>query len=285
MNKRQLLAAFALILILSGIWGVIHLSETAGNTAQNRLEIRALSVGKADALIIQEGEKVLLIDAGEEDDGDEVVKELRRRGVSRIDLFLVSHFDKDHVGGAAYVMEQMEVLSVLLPDYEGDRPEYRDFLEHLDGHPDVRKVTAPLQLVQGGMQITVYPAEDPAEIQNTGDEYDNDMSLVTSISYGSRKFLFTGDIEKTRIRQMLAADVDWSHDWIKMPHHGRYQKVLEDLLEAVAPSKAVICCSEKNPAEEKTLELLEKQRIQVWDTKEQSVVTVCDGEEVTVRNE
>lgn len=285
MNKRQLLAAFALILILSGIWGVIHLPETAGNTAQNRLEIRALSVGKADALIIQEGEKVLLIDAGEEDDGDEVVKELRRRGVSRIDLFLVSHFDKDHVGGAAYVMEQMEVSSVLLPDYEGDRPEYRDFLEHLDGHPDVRKVTAPLQLVQGGMQITVYPAEDPAEIQNTGDEYDNDMSLVTSISYGSRKFLFTGDIEKTRIRQMLAADVDWSHDWIKMPHHGRYQKVLEDLLEAVAPSKAVICCSEKNPAEEKTLELLEKQQIQVWDTKEQSVVTVCDGEEVTVRNE
>ena len=135
------------------------------------------------------------------------------------------------------------------------------------------------------MQITVYPAEDPAEIQNAEDEYDNDMSLVTSITYGSRKFLFTGDIEKSRIRQMLASDVDWSHDWIKMPHHGRYQKALEDLLEAVAPSGAVICCSEKNPAEEETRKLLEELQIQVWDTADRTVVTVCDGEQVTVRNE
>ena len=285
MNRRQFLAVLALLLVLLGIWGGLRLSGGTGNIAQDYLEIRALSVGKADALIILEGEQVFLIDAGEKDDGDVIVEELKRRGISQIDLFLISHFDKDHVGGASYVMEQMEVSAVLLPDYEGDRPEYREFLEHLDGHPDVQRVAAPLEMVRGGMQITVYPAEDPAEIQNAEDEYDNDMSLVTSITYGSRKFLFTGDIEKSRIRQMLASDVDWSHDWIKMPHHGRYQKALEDLLEAVAPSGAVICCSEKNPAEEETRKLLEELQIQVWDTADRTVVTVCDGEQVTVRNE
>lgn len=285
MNRRQFLAVLALLLVLLGIWGGLRLSGGTGNIAQDYLEIRALSVGKADALIILEGEQVLLIDAGEKDDGDVIVEELKRRGIRQIDLFLISHFDKDHVGGASYVMEQMEVSAVLLPDYEGDRPEYREFLEHLDGHPDVQRVAAPLEMVRGGMQITVYPAEDPAEIQNAEDEYDNDMSLVTSITYGSRKFLFTGDIEKSRIRQMLASDVDWSHDWIKMPHHGRYQKALEDLLEAVAPSGAVICCSEKNPAEEETRKLLEELQIQVWDTADRAVVTVCDGEQVTVRNE
>lgn len=285
MNKRQVSAVFALMLALLGMMCGIRMFVTTGNTAGAHLEIRALSVGKADALLIREGDQVVLIDAGEEDDGARIVKELKDRGICRIDLFLVTHFDKDHVGGAAYVMEQMEVLSVLLPDYEGDRPEYRNFLKYLNGHPDVRRVTAPLELVRGKMQITVYPAEDPTEIRNTEEEYDNDLSLVTSISYGSRKFLFTGDIEKERIRQMLAADVDWRHDWIKMPHHGRYQKALEELLESVAPSEAVICCSEKNPAEEKTLKLLEERKIQVWDTAVRDVVTVCDGEYITVKNE
>lgn len=285
MNKKQLLAVFALMLALLGILGGIHMSGITGNTEKNHLEIKAFSVGKADALLIREGDQVVLIDAGEKDDGGEIVKELKDSGICQIDLFLVTHFDKDHVGGAAYVMEQMEVQSVLLPDYEGNRPEYRDFLESLDGHTDVQRVTAPLELLRGGMQIMVYPAEDPAEIRNAEEEYDNDLSLVTSISYGSRKFLFTGDIEKQRIRQMLDADVDWGHDWIKMPHHGRYQKTLEELLSAVSPSEAVICCSEKNPAEEKTLKLLEERKVQVWDTAARAVVTVCDGEHITIRNE
>lgn len=128
----------------------------------------------------------------------------------------------------------------------------------------------------------IYPAEDPEAIQSAGGEYDNDMSLVTSICYGERRFLLTGDIEEKRIRQMLASGSDWKHDWLKIPHHGRYEEALNDLLDAVSPQTAVICCSEKNPAEEETLQILEERRIKVWDTKEQSVVTVCDGEHITI---
>lgn len=275
----------ALILVLLVIWTGVQWPGLSDNDKDGNLTITALSVGKADAMIVQEADQVLLLDTGELDDGEKVVRELEDRGVDQIDQLLITHFDKDHVGGAVYVMEHMEVLSVVLPDYEGDREEYRQFLASLERHPDVRRLTEPLKETLGSMQITIYPAEDAEEIRDTEDEYDNDMSLVASISYGDKRFLFTGDIEKTRIRQMLAADVDWRHDWIKMPHHGRYQKALRGLLEAVRPSEAVICCSERNPAEEKTLKLLEEWQIQVWDTAEQVVVTVCDGEKITVRNE
>lgn len=108
---------------------------------------------------------------------------------------------------------------------------------------------------------------------------------MTSIRYRGKGFLLTGDIEKERIRQMLSGNVDWNHDWIKMPHHGRYQKALEDLLNAVSPEAAVICCSNKNPAEEKTLSLLEEKGIPVWDTRDRNVVTICDGEHITVKLE
>ncbi len=285
MHRRQWAGVLALIAALLVIWMGIRWLSLSDNNEDGKLTITALSVGKADAMIIQESDQVLLFDTGELDDGEKVVHELEERGVDQIDQLLITHFDKDHVGGAAYVMEHMKVLSVVLPDYEGDREEYRQFLLTLEGHPDVRRLTEPLEETLGNMQITIYPAEDAEEIQDTEEEYDNDMSLVASISYGDKRFLFTGDIEKTRIRQMLAADVDWRHDWIKMPHHGRYQKELEDLLETVRPSEAVICCSEKNPAEEKTLKLLEEWQIPVWDTTERAVVTVCDGEKITVRNE
>ena len=84
---------------------------------------------------------------------------------------------------------------------------------------------------------------------------------------------------------MLDTEVDWTHDWIKMPHHGRYQKALQDLLEAVQPSWAVICCSEEEPTEDKTLELLAEEGVSVWDTSEQAVVTGCDGSKISVWEE
>lgn len=283
MHRRQFLGVLALMAALLVLWMGIRFLYTSDREDTDALVITALSVGKADALIVQQGDHVLLIDAGEKDDGDEIVRFFRDRGIDQIDLFVVTHFDKDHVGGAALVAEQMEVSAVLLPDYDGDRPEYTEFLEVLEGHPDVQRVAAPLQsLSLGELQVTVYPAPDPESIQDTEDEYDNDLSLVTSIRYGSKGFLLTGDIERERIRQMLSEDVDWKHDWIKMPHHGRYQKELEDLLDAVAPEAAVICCSNKNPAEEETLALLKERGIAVWDTKDQAVVTVCDKETITV---
>ena len=261
MYKKQMLSVLGLVLLLTVLWAGIRLLPGMGYGQQELLTITALPVGKADALIVEAAEQVILIDAGEKEDGEKVVRALRDRGISRIDLFLVTHFDRDHVGGAAYVMGQVEVAGVLLPDYEGDRPEYAELLACLQEHPDVQR--------------------DPEEIRSQEGEYDNDMSLVTSIAYGNRRFLLTGDIESCRIRQMLAEDVDWKHDWIKMPHHGRYEQELSDLLGAVAPEMAVICCSEKHPAEEETLALLEEYGIPVWDTKEQAVVTVCDGDRIT----
>ncbi len=284
MTKRRS-GALALLAALLVLWMGLRLFF-APAAEEDALVITALSVGKADALVVQQGGQALLIDAGEEDDGDDIVRFLRDRGIDRIDLFLVTHFDKDHVGGAARVVEQMEVSAVRMPDYEGERPEYRNFLEALSEHPDVQRVRTSAELFSlGELQVTVYPAADPETIQDTEEEYDNDLSLVTSIRYRGKGFLLTGDIEKERIRQMLSGNVDWNHDWIKMPHHGRYQKALEDLLNAVSPEAAVICCSNKNPAEEKTLSLLEEKGIPVWDTRDRNVVTICDGEHITVKPE
>lgn len=282
-DKKYLFGILGLAAALVIFWIVV--SGWSREEMEKNFVITAFSVGKADALLLQEGDSAILVDTGEEDDGTFLLEELEKRGIDHLDLLFITHFDKDHVGSAALMMRNLEVDTVLMPDYEGDRPEYAAFLESLEGHPDVRRVREVMKFPVGSLEWTVYPAENPEEIQNTEDEYDNDMTLVASISYGARKFLLTGDIEKTRISQMLASDVDWHHDWIKIPHHGRYQKALADLLDAAEPSQAVICCSNKNPAEDGTLELLAEREIAVWDTSDHSVITTCDGENVMVEYE
>lgn len=284
MRRRQLFGALALLLMLLVLWAMIR-SPRNQTQMEEGLVITALPVGKADALILQEADHVIVVDTGEKNDGPFLLEELRKRGVSQVDLLLITHFDKDHVGAASYLLDHMEAVSVIMPDYEGDREEYREFLDRLTEHSDTKRITELQQFSMGELQIVVYPAEDPAEIQDTDKEYDNDMSLVVSVTYGSRRFLFTGDIEKTRIAQMLATDTDWKHDWIKMPHHGRYQKALKELLNKVKPDIAVICCSDEEYAEKKTLELLENRNVEVWDTSGQTIVTVCDGEQIEVRTE
>ena len=284
MHKKQYLGAAALAAVLIAAWSLTQWMGRAGRI-DDGFKITALPVGKADALILQEGDTVVLIDTGYEDNSVYLLSELQKRGIDSLDLLMITHFDKDHVGSASYIMEQMEVESVWMPDYEGDREEYTKFLACLDGYENVVRVTEPFQEQFGELSFTIYPAEDPEEIQDTDGEYDNDMSLVASVTYGECRFLFTGDIEKTRIGQMLDTEVDWTHDWIKMPHHGRYQKALQDLLEAVQPSWAVICCSEEEPAEDKTLELLAEEGVSVWDTSEQTIVTGCDGSRISVWEE
>jgi len=280
--RRSFIGILGLILLVPGFW-IWGKGFFLSSPAEEYFTITAFPIGKADALLLQEGRTAILVDTGEKEDGPFLLQELEKRGIGRLDLLMITHFDKDHVGSASFLMDNLNVEMVMMPDYEGDRTEYYAFLKSLEAHPDVRRIAETVQFSIGRLDWTVYPAEAPGLIQDTAEEYDNDMSLVADISYGMKSFLLTGDIEKKRIAQMLSSDVDWKHDWIKMPHHGRYQKVLDELMEQVEPSWAVICCSEKKPAEDKTLKLLEKRQISVWDTSKYSVVTMCDGETIEVR--
>ena len=61
--------------------------------------------------------KTMVIDAGEEDDGEEVVSFLTNQGVFKVDVLIITHYDQDHVGGADTLVESLDVAQVFLPDY------------------------------------------------------------------------------------------------------------------------------------------------------------------------
>ena len=75
-------------------------------SCKNRQTLSALTatflkVGKADAAVLTCGNRTLVIDTGEPDDGAQLVRFLQNAGAASVDALIITHFDRDHVGGAA----------------------------------------------------------------------------------------------------------------------------------------------------------------------------------------
>lgn len=253
--------------------------EESGET----LQVQILKVGKADAIILRCAGETMVIDCGEKEDGEEVLDHLREAGVQKIDVLMVTHFDKDHVGGADTVVEGISVDRVLIPAYTGSGKQYEEFVAVLkNAGIEAEEVKETLYLDLGAALVTVEP---PAsyEIPDDGEEHDNDLSLITTFEIGSRRLVFTGDIEEQRIEEWLAGGTAQPCDVLKVPHHGVYEAALEDLFAALQPEYAVICDSGKNPADDRTLELLKKCGAEVLETKDGDISIVCDGVNIELR--
>ncbi|MBQ9061807.1 MAG: MBL fold metallo-hydrolase [Eubacterium sp.] len=282
LKKISVFVVCAMLLLSAVLCGGCTAGDDALANGTEPLTVTILKVGKADAIIIRNGDHTVLIDAGEEDDGEEVTEFLQQQGADRIDLMIITHFDKDHVGGADTVAEEIAVDQILLPDYEGTSTEYLDFMETVEaGGIPVRRLAEPYQVTIGDMDLLTEPPQS-YDTNGVEGEFDNNFSLITTITHGENRLLFTGDIEKSRIREWLAGGTVQPCDFLKVPHHGIYNRATEELVKAVQPKYAVICSSEKNPAETNTLETLKAYGVDVLQTKDGDITVVSDGKKITM---
>lgn len=268
--------------MLLWILGISFLFSGCGSGGISPLTIDILKVGKADASVFRCGDSCMIIDCGEEDDGQDIVAFVQDAGIQTVDVLIVTHFDKDHVGGAPAVLEQLEIGRILIPDYEGTGTAYGNFIDAMsEQNLSAERLTEVTTLTLGDMAIQIEPSD--IEIpEDAEEEYDNDMSLITTITHGAVRLLFPGDIETARTESWLASGDVQHCQLIKMPHHGKYHDQIPSLLDAVSADIAVICCSEKNPADEETLASLEEHSVTVWQTRYGDVHIESDGRELKV---
>lgn len=242
----------------------------------SNFEIHTMQAGQADAVILTTENHSVLIDCGEKDDGDDIVKYLNENSIDHIDYIFITHFDKDHVGGFPKVMESIEADNIIVPNYEGTNREYQKYLEVLSG-----KSISPTALTKDisfTLDDCLFEVKPP---QKTSYDCDNDFSLVISVTHGDNKFLFAGDAEEKRLSEIMKT-FKGEYDFLKVPHHGRYNSLTKSFLEQIRPEYAVITDSEKNPAEQKTLDILNKLNCKTYQTKDGSVSILSDGNEIKI---
>lgn len=177
----------------------------------------ACDVGQGDALVVPTTEgAALLIDTGPE--VGPVDECLRRLGVSRLDLVLLSHLDADHAGGLAGALAGRSVTAVATgPLSPADTRVARvDELARRVGA--ARTEVAPGErLVLGAATVDVLapPVENASAAARP-----NDLSVLARVTVGGVRILFTGDLGAEAESRILARGVDVRADVLKVPHHG-----------------------------------------------------------------
>ena len=251
-------------------------SDTAPD-AGTLLHVHCFSAGKADAFLLYTGQSAVLIDCGEKGFGKEILAFLEAEGIQKLDALIITHFDKDHVGGAARVLNNFPVDTVLQSNYPKDSEEYEKYCTAL-ANAGLEAVTVgeTLDFTLDGVRYTV----DPPRKQSYSADPSNNSSLIVAVRNGENSLLFTGDSQDARLAEFLSGD--WgSFDVLKVPYHGHAQPLLQELIAAVAPSLAVITSSDAEPEDPETLALLDAAGAEVWLTREGAVDLLCDGVTVT----
>ncbi len=259
-----------LFLFLSGMAQACGRTET-GYGQSTGLDVWFFACSEdADSILLQTEDTNILIDTGVEADSTELVEKMKRLQVEQVDLLILTHPDKDHIGGAAAVLENFPVKWVMQTACDKDSALQDDLERRLDGLsgcvvsvPDARQ-----QLVFGSLQLTVYP---PGE-----EEYGsaNNYSLAVLAEYEGRRFFFAGDAKKKRIGELLEEALP-QVDVYKTAYHGRDSGNGDALIEMLSPEIAVVTAKE---AEEETQQALTDTGAEIYTTwKEDVYMTVRNG--------
>ncbi|MGM9537498.1 MAG: ComEC/Rec2 family competence protein [Candidatus Onthomonas sp.] len=247
------------------------------------LTVHFLDVGQGDAALLTSGGEHMLIDGGPRSASEELLADLDRLGVERLDYLVATHPHEDHIGGLPDVVETISVEQCWMPDDVADSKIYEDFLLALD-EGDV-SVTVPEvgdSFAFGDCTVTVL-----APLQIADDH--NNNSLVLKVVCGETSFLFTGDMEEDEEEDLLAARSDLSADVLKVAHHGSAYTSSTRFLQQVEPELAVISCGEGNSyghPHSELIQRLEYLEIPIYRTDLQGEITVSsDGEQLTVSAE
>lgn len=258
-----------------------NVSSAETDKGGNVLTVTFMNVGKADAITLQNSSSFVMIDTGTADTADQVVSELKRMGCTSIDALYITHFDQDHVGGAAEVIRNFEVQNIFVTYQSKDSDEIDAFYQAMaDKGYTAQEILAEdaseragVQMQYGGVEYSVYPPD----LDEYDDDTSNNSSLVIRAQNGRNAFLFTGDIEKERIEELLDDGRNLRCDVIKIPHHGRKCSRTDDLIVAAQPAAAVITSSDEEPESEKTLEVLRENNVETYLTRLGEVKAVSDG--------
>lgn len=233
-------------------------------------------IGKADSILLQTENHTVLIDCGEKKNGEEIAEQLKSNSITTIDYLIITHFDKDHIGGAAKIMKSVSVSNVIEPSYTEDSEEFDKYRKTLNEKNIVPIVPSePLRFTLDDAEFTV----DPPERDFYGEDDDNDFSLITTVSHHEKTFIFTGDAMEQRLNEAMGNS---GCDLLKIPYHGRSINNLAEYLDSVSPEYAVICTSKKELSDD-TAKLLSDRNIMTYSTFScGDIKAVSDGKSITV---
>jgi competence protein ComEC len=192
------------------------------------VDMHALDVGQGLSAVLRTAQRTLVFDTGPSFRGGSDVGQLvlvpwlRSAGEGTVDMLVVSHAHDDHSGGAATLVDAVEVTQILAGEELASMAQ-----------PQLKCRGGQAWLWDGVRFSVMHPALYPLQGSNNS-------SCVLEIAAGAHKILLAGDIEApvenhlTRIGALSPVDI------VLVPHHGSRTSSSPAFVSALRPSVAIV---------------------------------------------
>jgi competence protein ComEC len=215
-----------------------------------------LNIGQGDATLIHllEAASGIVVDCGSGGSG-KMLDLLEKEDIQEIPLVILSHSDRDHVGGIMEVLDnfpgvvrEIAVNHDRLPADYSER-QYRHFLrrlaQYVRSHPECRRtgLLCPLSWTFGSLNLTLLHPEGVDATDAVSRNLRNESSAVVLLEVESDRVLLTADIEGIGWEWLLSRHPDLRARVFKLPHHGGWHAsgvTLDKVLQLVEPEVMII---------------------------------------------
>ncbi len=300
MNHR--IAKFNLLLIL----GVFLCSAVYAD-----VRVTFLDVTQGDCIIIRNGAKTIMIDAGD-DNRDAaaryIIPYFKKEGIKKIDQAIITHPHRDHFGGFIELVKQFKFgefvysndtdASAEVTRREGATRGSNDAIVYDGLRSLIKSKNIPYRKAKlgelldwgEGVRAEVLSCDNPKLYKSIQDDKKgginpNEISIVIKMTYGKISYLFTGDAEKKAETEMVERYGKKLHvDVLKSGHHGSKTSSNHNFMDAVQPTYGVIQVGKGNSfghPTKQTLDVYEYYKMKVFrNDYDGTVESFTDGTKV-----